>query len=99
MIDDVFFLINAQAVMAAALSGIALGWTFTVIRPFMPPIVFLRSATAIGILWYVPATLVRVMDPQLHVNGLRTIGTFALFMAFLAVAAGTIALIQRRQAP
>lgn len=95
---EAFYLVNGQAIMTAILSGSALGWAFSLIRPGIAWHTFVREGMAVGLLWFVPAMLTRMLDPDLFVNGVRTIGTGLLFALFITVGAATVALLDRRKA-
>jgi hypothetical protein len=97
-LTEAFYLVTWQAVVTALLAGAALGWVFSIIRPGIEALTFLRSGTAIAILWFVPGAIVRLLDPNLFVNGIRTIGPALLFEAFIAVGAVTVAYRNRRKA-
>lgn len=99
MIAEAFYLVTWQAVLTAVLSGVALGWTFWVIRPGISARQFVRSGTAIWLLWYIPVTAQRLLDPALFPNGVRTFGPALLFELFILTGGLYLAFRTRREVP
>ena len=88
---DILFLVTPLAVLTATAAGVALGIVWCNVRPSVTGALFLWAGSTIGALWYAPLTVQRLAEPGLWVNGLRTIGSAALFEWFIVVAALVIA--------
>ena len=85
------------AVVTAAVSGVAMALVITHLRPTVDTRLTSFLAFVLGVLWYAPQVIQRFADPAaLEHAGLRTIGTFGLYMLGFAVPFALTLTLHRR---
>lgn len=89
--SDVLFFWTPVAILTAVLSGVSLGLVMIYLRHSHAA----RWLAVAGTFYYLPLMVQRVFDPTLVANGLRTVGTFGLFLLFCAALGLTSRIVRK----